>query len=227
MEVIGIWKPVGKEPSGLWAGEVNGFNDVFCDLAMFLEQHESYCYSFRSWDPSNTAVHSHSTMTVGRIARWLAYYGLLKHSTEKRIDKGNAKDEKTTLYHVLEATPKLGQVFEKGEIIKVARSYSDPQTVGIGKPYPSFADTVRWRDDLYDRNKVAQWRRAKWTSDFQSLFNVNVAKTREEMQRTMMSWIHQKIASIPLRGRKARVQTRAEMELNCFERKQVSLEGWQ
>jgi hypothetical protein len=113
-DVLSIWKPVGKEPSALWNSEVNSFNDVFKGLAEYFEQHETYRYSFRSWDPADSLVHSHSTLTMGRIAKWLEHYGLVTHGTEKRKAKA---DEKPVLFHILKPTLRMREVFEKGELI--------------------------------------------------------------------------------------------------------------
>lgn len=198
--MVSIWKPTGKEPSGLWQGEVNSFNDVFRGLAEYFEQHETYCYSFRSWDPADSLVHSHSTMTVGRIVKWLEHYGLVTHETEKR--KTN-DDDKHSLFHILKPSLREREVFEKGELIKVARSYTDPQIIGIGQPYPSYDETVKWLDDNYEQHKVAKYRRQKWWGDFNRLYNENVAKTKEETHKLMTAWLYQQIASIPVRGRRA------------------------
>lgn len=202
MSVASIWKPTGKEPSGLWQGEANSFNDVFKGLAEYFEHHETYRYSFRSWDPTDSAIITHSTLTMGRIAKWLEHYGLVTHHTEKCKDK-KSEDAKATLFHVLKPALRLRGVFEKGELIKVGRSYTDPQIVGIGKPYPSYADTVKWLEENYEQDKVARWRRAKWWGDFNRLYLENLAKTKEEMHKLMMAWLYQQIASIPARERKA------------------------
>jgi hypothetical protein len=222
--LVAIWKPTGKEPSGLWQAEANSFNDVFMDLARYFEEHQTYGYSFRSWDPAESIVHSHSSMTISRIAKWLAYYGLVEHRTES---KKTGNDEKATLFHILSPTLKIRLSLEKGELLKIGKSYSEGQTIGIGKPYPSYIETEKWLTQTYEQNKVALWRRAKWWSDFHRLYNENLAKTREEMQKIMANWLRPLIASIPIRGRKGRVQAQMEMDLNPLIRKQVSLEGWQ
>jgi hypothetical protein len=205
-EMVSIWRATGKEPSPLWQGEVNSFNDIFSDLAEYFEQHETYCYSFRSWDVADNAVHTHSTLTMGRIAKWLEHYGLVTHSTEKRKASG---DDKPVLFHVLKAALRLREVFEKGELIKLGRSYTDPQVVGIGKPYSSYHETVKWLESNYEQHKVAKYRRQNWWGDFNRLYNENVGKTKEEMHKLMTAWLYQQIASIPVRGRKALAREKA------------------
>lgn len=176
-------------------------------LAKHFEAHESYRYAFQSWDSTDSIIHTHSTMAVSRIAQWLAYFGIVNHRTEKA--KCKPEDSKATLYHILTAGLRMREAYEKGELLKVSRSYSDPQVIGIGKPYSSYSETSRWLQDTYDQHKVAQWRRSKWYGDFNRLYNENLAKPKEEMQKLMVSWLYQMIGSIPMRGKKALTRERA------------------
>ena len=208
-----IWKPVGKAPSGLWAGETSNANDVFMTFYRYFETHSEYTFEYLGSNYNDEILRSFSSMQLARIAKWLAHFGLVLHYAEHVTHVDPHDENKKVLMHTIKPTPKGYQVIENGEIFDIGQSHSDSHKTGVGKAYPSCVKSRKWLNDAYLSNKVAQWRQEKWWSDFNRLYYDNLEKTAEEMQRILSKWLMEKLSTIPARHHKT-IKTTAQFDSN-------------
>lgn len=200
MDNVTCWEPVGKLPSGLWAGETSNFNDVFMALYRYFETHSEYSFEYLGSSNYNDEIQkSYSSMQLTRISKWLAYFGLVQHHAERVAHTGPHDENKKVLMHTVEPTQKGYQVIEEGGIFDVGQSHSGSHKVGVGKAYPSFAKSHKWLGDAYLSVKVAQWRQSKWWGEFNRFYYDNVDKTADKMQSQLSKWLSEKLATIPAR----------------------------
>jgi len=208
-----IWEPVGKLPSGLWAGETSNLNDVFMALYRYFETHSEYSFEYLGGSNYNDEIQrSFSSMQLARISKWLAHFGLLQHYAEHVAHTDPHDEKKKVLMHTVKPTQKGLQVILQGEIFDVGQSHSDSHKVGVGKGYPSFAKCHKWLSDTYLSVKVAQWRQSKWWGEFNRLYYDNVDKTADEMQHLLSRWLSEKLATIPAR-RNRQIKATAPLEM--------------
>ena len=211
----GIWEPVGKQPSGLWAGETSNFNDVLLTLYRYFETHSEYSFEYLGSNYNDEILKSYSSMQLTRISKWLAHFGLVQHHAEHVAHTSPHDENKKVLMHTVKPTQKGRQVIEEGEIFDVGQSHSGSHRVGVGKAYPSFAKCHKWLGDAYLSVKVAQWRQSKWWGEFNRLYYDNADKTADEMQRVLSKWFSEKLATIPSRhNRQIKAAAPVEMAMS-------------
>jgi hypothetical protein len=204
---VKLWKPVGKEPSGLWQGECQEINEIFVDLYRHFEQHESYRFAFKEWDPTQT----HSNMNINRISKWLARYNLI---IREECREPNKDDGKQSIVRYLKPTEYGQKVLVEGGEFSISCSYSSPIIVGLGKPYALKREVEEWLDSQYNINKVAKSRRAKWWSEYNSLCYHLLNKRKEDFMVEMRKWLADKLGSYKRRGNHiatAKAQTQLEL----------------
>ena len=205
-----IWMPVGKKPSTLWQGECMSFNECFLALYDYFKEHECYAFSTMGYNYTDAMSVNFGHLKVLRIGRWLAYYGLLQYD-EARVY--NEKEKKKQLVHSFKATKKGYGVYQNGTIITIAREEPLQVDVGVGLAYAKFSEVEKWINQQYEANKVAQWRQAKWTSDFHRLyFSLCLTKKREEVISILRKWLGDQLASIPRRRRVAVAKEMAKVD---------------
>ena len=197
-----IWRPVGKQPSDLWIGEMNEFNDLFLDLFRYFGDHESYSVEYlQDWKQNDALVSRYGSMKITRMARWFAYFGLVSYEKSHVQKKG---EEKQKLLHTFKPTREGFAVFESGRVLEFRWAHlTKASKIGVGKGYPVFKSATEWLDSKYAMYKVAQWRQQKWHSEFVRLFNDNLGKADDGMDEALKKWMLEKIATLPRRKLKA------------------------
>jgi hypothetical protein len=192
-ELLSIWKPIGKAPSGLWQGEANNFNAAFISLYHHFETNAQYSFVYQDeYNYNENISRNFGSMSLMRISKWLAYYGLVLHE--------QARNEKKKIMHILKSTQKGWDILEKGAVLTFDKAFP-VYHIGVGKPYPVYSEIEKMLENLYLENKVAQWRQAKWNGDFHRLYNNNLDKQTSEMKKIITGWFGGSLASIPRRGK--------------------------